>query len=51
MMSKLIAVLVLLVITLPLAVNVLFIGTDSVLGASTKFFSRLIEIATYFGVR
>lgn len=50
-MSKLISVLILLVITLPMTVNVLFTGTDNVLGASTRFFSRLIEIVTQFGVR
>ncbi|WP_232699084.1 hypothetical protein [Brevibacillus daliensis] len=50
-MNKILSILILLVITLPLTASVLFIGPDSMMTVSINFFSRLLEIATSFGVK
>jgi hypothetical protein len=49
-MNKIISVLALTVIVLPLSVTLLISGPDNVLDACTRFFHKLFEQATRFGM-
>ncbi|QQE74619.1 hypothetical protein KDJ56_01010 [Brevibacillus composti] len=48
-MSKILAVLGLMVVVLPLTVNLLLTGPDNLMAVCMQFFGKLLEQVTRFG--
>ncbi|EST51694.1 hypothetical protein T458_25235 [Brevibacillus panacihumi W25] len=48
-MSKMIAILALMVLVLPLTVHLLLTGPDNLMSSGTQFFGKLLTQVTRFG--